>query len=524
MHPTLPQTKRPFGFAMATLALILSACGGGGGGDPDPNLATQAGTLQNEPLPVFTAGNDPRTPNQWHLSNPVNAGMDLNLAGVTAQGTGMRVALLDSAVEVRHPDLVANHLFGLSWSYVNRNTDPSPALGSNDAHGTAVTGLLAATKGNSLGGQGVAPEAKFMVYDVIDNATSAYLADAVLRAKLNGAQVVNNSWGPVTPHYTDSQAHLAWADQVRDAARHGRDGKGLVFFMAAGNAGTSIGGRNVYGNLNEIMMIGSVDYEGRSTSFSTPGAQVLLAAPSGDSMSVQEQRLPAITSTDITGARGYSQDDYTNTFQGTSASTPMASGVAALMLQERPELSWRDVRWILAKTARPAVGVTGQASPMTTNGFHPRVGFGRIDAAAAVNMARSHTLLPIAKTCSSNPSTVNKDIPNNSNTGISYQFNQTAMGCNLQTVEYVTVDLAFNHGYTGDLEVVLQSPAGTNSTLTSPHLCANGRCASLTNGWKFGSVRHLGEAAAGDWSVQVRDLQGNNSGSLRSWRITLHGH
>jgi subtilisin family serine protease len=198
---------------------------------------------------------------------------------------------------------------------------------------------------------------------------------------------------------------------------------------------------------------------------------VLLAAPSGDSMSVQEQRLPAIISTDISGSRGYSQDDYTNTFQGTSASTPMASGVAALMLQERPELSWRDVRWILAKTARPAVGVTGQASPMTTNGFHPRVGFGRIDAAAAVNMARSHTLLPTAKTCSSNPSTVNKDIPNNSNTGISYQFNQAAMGCNLQTVEYVTVDLAFNHGYTGDLEVVLQSPAGTNSTLTSPHLC-----------------------------------------------------
>jgi subtilisin-like proprotein convertase family protein len=37
-------------------------------------------------------------------------------------------------------------------------------------------------------------------------------------------------------------------------------------------------------------------------------------------------------------------------------------------------------------------------------------------------------------------------------------------------------------------------------------------------------VRHLGEAASGDWEVQVRDLQGNNSGSLRSWRITLHGH
>ena len=516
-------SPKPWPLLVLPLALALSACGGGSA-EPDPNLATQAGTLQAEPVPAFTPGNDPLTATQWHLANTVNPGMDLNLAGVSGEGAGIRVALLDSAVEIRHPDLVANHLFGLSWSYVNRNTDPSPLLSSNDAHGTAVTGLLAAARGNSLGGQGVAPRSKFMVYDVIDNATSAYLADAVLRAKLNGAQVVNNSWGPVTPHYTDSQAHRAWADQVRDAARHGRDGKGLVFFMAAGNAGTSIGGRNMYGNLNEIMMVGSVDYEGRSTSFSTPGAQVLVAAPSGDSMSLQERRLPAISSTDLTGARGYSQDDYTNTFQGTSASTPMASGIAALMLEVRPELSWRDVRWILASTAKPAAGVSGAFSPMTTNGFDPKVGFGRIDAAAAVNMAQSHTLLPAAASCSSNPSTTNQRIPDNSSEGITLRFNQQTMGCNLQTVEYVTVDLSFNHGYTGDLEVVLQRPNSTNSTLTLPHLCENGRCATLTNGWQFGSVRHLGEAASGDWEVQVRDLQGNNSGSLRSWRITLHGH
>ena len=129
-----------------------------------------------------------------------------------------------------------------------------------------------------------------------------------------------------------------------------------------------------------------------------------------------------------------------------------------------------------------------------------------------------------ARSCSSNPSTVNDRITDNSTTGLTYRFNQASMGCSLQTIEYISVDLAFAHSYTGDIEVELQSPTGTRSTLTEAHLCAGGRCASLSNGWTFGSVRHLGEAANGDWQVHVRDRQAGNIGALRSWRITLHGH
>lgn len=503
--------------------LVLSACGGGGGGgDADPNLSVAPGSLESPTLPVFTPGNDPLESSQWHLNNLLSPGMDLNLAGVTAFGSGVRVALLDQAVDIWHPDLAPNHLFGLSWSYVKGSTDPSPLTGSDDAHGTAVAGVLAAARNNSIGGRGVAPDTRFMVYDVIDNPTSTYLANAVARAQANGAQVVNNSWGPVTPHYTDSTAHVLWADQVRQAARNGRDGKGLVFFMAAGNEGNSIGGRNVYGNLNEMMMVGSVDSDGIATTFSTPGAQVLVTAPSGDTMS-QPRR--GIVTTDISGPNGYSPNDHTSSFQGTSASTPMASGVAALMLQTRPALSWRDIRWIMAQTALPASGLTGQMpTPMNAHGFDPRVGFGRLNASAALARAATHALLPAARSCSSNPSTVNDRITDNSATGLTYRFNQNTMGCSLQTIEYISVDLAFAHSYTGDIEVELQSPTGTRSTLTEAHLCAGGRCASLSNGWTFGSVRHLGEAANGDWQVHVRDRQAGNIGALRSWRITLHGH
>lgn len=502
------------------VVLAVSACGGGDV-EVDPNLSVVPGSLETPNLPSFTPGNDPLEPSQWHLNNSRNPGMDLNLAGVDIFGSGIRVAMLDQAVDVWHPDLAPNHLFGLSWSYVKGSTDPSPSTGSDDAHGTSVAGVLAAVRNNSIGGRGVAPDTGFMVYDVIDNPTSTYLANAVDRAQVNGAQVVNNSWGPVTPHYTDSTAHLLWADQVRQAARIGRNGKGLAFFMAAGNEGDSIGGRNVYGNLNEMMMVGSVDSEGIATTFSTPGAQVLVSAPSGDTMLQPRQ---GIVTTDIRGPRGDSPDDYTSSFQGTSASAPMASGVAALMLQTRPELGWRDIRWILARTALPVIGLIGQSSPMNTHGFHPKVGFGRLNAHAAVGSATTHTLLPAARSCSSNPSTVNATIPNNTANGLVYRFNQNSMGCSLQTIEYISVDLAFAHPYTGDIEVELQSPHRTRSTLTEAHLCPSSGCASLDNGWTFGSVRHLGEGAAGNWELHVRDRAPRDTGSLKSWRITLHGY
>ena len=84
------------------------------------------------------------------------------------------------------------------------------------------------------------------------------------------------------------------------------------------------------------------------------GANVLVAAPT------QGASPHAITTTDITGAAGYnagstndlSDLDYTRTFNGTSAATPLVTGAVALILSVRPELTWRDVRRVLALSAR----------------------------------------------------------------------------------------------------------------------------------------------------------------------------
>ena len=140
----------------------------------------------------------------------------------------------------------------------------------------------------------------------------------------------------------------------------------------------------------------------------TVDGNVLVAAPSGNVVG-RFRSTAGVVTTDIAGARGYAiassslGADHTAFFDGTSSTTPMVSGVVALMLEANPRLTWRDVRWILAATALPATLTAGQPaavpSAMNAHGFQPQVGFGRVNASAAVNLARGFGSLGTEKTC-----------------------------------------------------------------------------------------------------------------------------
>ena len=537
------------------LALLLCGCGGGGGGGSD-----QPPTLTAAPaVSPMSAGPDPLLSRQWHLFNTGQGGgvpgMDIGLQGVTETGRGVLIAFVDGAVQVGHPDLVAN-LYTIGGMLPSSDPSPPPAPSDapynpragewDDAHGTAVVGLAVARANNSLGGRGVAPEARFVAYDGM---SSGRVASALQSAVALGADIINNSWGivdsPVGQRGSYQHADPAWREAMNIALSQGRQGRGAVVIMAAGNGGLADdSNRDGYANHPGVLAVTAVDHRGRPSSYGEPGANILVSAPSAGPLSRGEAET-GIWTTDIAGPRGLAGGiradtaDYTAFAGGTSASAPMVAGVVALMLQTNPALSWRDVRWLLARNSRPADLGTEQAvpSPMTAHGFHPRAGFGRVHAGDAVAAARSFAGLPPERQCDSGVLPVGQSIDDSPAPGLI--ASNKLDGCEIKTVESVQVTLVVDHAYGADLQVVLTSPSGARSQLARPHACASdspGPCGDLSRGWTFHSVRHMGEAAHGQdpnssqsttrqgWQLQLKDEQAGDVGYWRSWRLVITGH
>lgn len=154
---------RPWGEAILTavafglLAGLLTGCGGGESQARAPAPA----------VPPEVRGPDPLLSQQWHLFNTGQAGglpdMDLGLQGVAETGRGVLIAFVDGAVQIGHPDLVANLQTVNGLLTTPDPTPPSaPAQAPyndragewDDAHGTAVVGIAVARADNSIGGRG----------------------------------------------------------------------------------------------------------------------------------------------------------------------------------------------------------------------------------------------------------------------------------------------------------------------------------------------------------------------------------
>lgn len=535
--------------SLCALAVAVGACGGGSdSAGPDPVAPNPT-----DPVPTEPTGADPLLAQQWHLFNTGQSGgtpgIDVGLGSLGEKGLGIKVAVVDGAVQIGHPDLAPNLLAGLSHNYATGSTDPSPAPasagqafddnvgGPDDAHGTAVAGILLARDNNAYGGRGVAPRAQLMAFNPLIQSTDVNMADAMARAWQGGAAVVNNSWGPPDPASGGTgsfyRASSLWQQAVLQGVTQGRGGLGTVYLIAAGNGGASgdNANRDGYANFRAVLAVGAVDDRNRPTSYTEPGANVLVAAPSGNVLG-RFQSTAGVLTTDIAGPRGYADvssltgADHTAFFDGTSASTPMVAGVVALMLQANPNLSWRDVRWILAATAQRATLSAGQpaavASAMNSHGFQSQVGFGRVDASAAVGMARGFVSLGPEKTCSSGVLPGGGVLPDDAATPQALVWNGGS--CAISVVEHVSLRLVSNHSYSGDLRVSLRSPVGRISELSTPHNCAGSVCTSLLNGYTFGSVRHMGEAARGNWTLLVSDEQPEDVGRVISWEVVLYGH
>ena len=263
----------------------------------------------------------------------------------------------------------------------------------------------------------------------------------------------------------------------------------------------------------------AVNHADVRSSYSEPGSNLWVCAPSNDPV----RGTPGIATTG-NGNR------YTAGFGGTSAATPIVSGVAALIRDADEDLTWRDLKLILAASARKndadntgwETGALKYGSTTERYEFNLEYGFGVVDAKAAVDLAGSWTNAPTLREISAGTEMIDLAIPDASSGGPGATVTSSVtVEPYVGFIEFVEVNAHFDHSFFRDLDVELVSPTGVVSKLVPPSLTT---LAPLTSEFRFGSARHLGENSAGVWTLRVTDHYRADRGKLVAWSLTIYGH
>lgn len=435
----------------------------------DSLVATQSALYQSRGMSKAAA--DALAASRLDLS-VLKPGEDMNVLGayaLGATGQGAIAVVVDSGLEIRHEDLAANVLPNRSLNLVAGAVDPTdPTSTALDGdHGTSVGGLIAAVGWNGLGGHGVAPEAKLIGINYLmeQSALSEMLSHGAPGSGIgvnDPVAVFNRSYGlslPISLGYseTDEAMQAYSATQLRG-------GKGAVNIKSSGNS--FLGGGSYDANIcrdNQArtlgltclnanfepsqttpyyFAVGAVNSDGKHTSYSTAGANLLVSAPAGEYGTFAPAMVTTDQSTCLRGYSGFEDQkfydttyfagffagyfpfnnpghpdnlscNYTSTFNGTSSAAPNTSGVVSLILAANPALGYRDVRDILVKSSTKVDPANAAVSLATADGafvahpgwvrnaagheFNNLYGYGRVNAGRAVQMAKAARPLPAAK-------------------------------------------------------------------------------------------------------------------------------
>lgn len=557
------------------------------------------------------SGHDPLAAQQWHLKNTSQtayadtagtSGFDINAEPVynTSPGyTGynVKVAVVDTGIEIAHEDLAANVILNGSWNFINKTTDPTNTATDGD-HGTSVSGLIASQVFNGKGGMGVAPEAKLKGFNFISaSQTIADFVDSLggSTAKPNSSDVdiFNQSFGysatgPVTEYTTVVNQYIAGVTSLRG-------GKGALYVKASGNGFDYLAGgsectaaialgvscENANFDPDNVLpyniVVGALNASGKKSSYSTAGSAIWVSAPGGEyglnkppypGISPEAVE-PAMITIDQSGiSAGYAQlqatnpwypsvsnfdlcaapntdCNYTNTMNGTSSATPVTVGVIALLLEANPALTWRDVKHILASTARVVDALYTPITAALTGGtytaeqgwvtnfagypYHNWYGFGLVNAGAAVTMATGYAAgawPALTTTGWFINSTATAFLDSNFNGASTTKAVSSAP----TFIEAVQIQVNATHSYPGDLGIELTSPSGTTSILKNIRDGFTATISPFSFSMLLESNAFYGETSNGTWTIKVVDGNGTapstntTGGTLTSWQIRIYGH
>ncbi|HET8755220.1 MAG TPA: S8 family serine peptidase, partial [Solirubrobacteraceae bacterium] len=291
----------------------------------------------------------------WGSRGTPDADIDAAEAWAVTTGAGATVAVVDTGVDIGHPDLASRLVAGYDW--VGDDATPADANG----HGTHVAGTIAAAQ-NTVGVVGVAPDAKIMPLRVLDADGSGWGSDvaaAFAYAGDHGIRIVNASLGSSGITAAEQQAI--------------RDHPDTLYVVAAGNDGADVDAAPeypcAYPEAN-VLCIGATDFKDNIASFSNYGAtRVDLFAPGTRTVSTWPRSFASNLDAHFETGAGY------ELLQGTSMATPHAAGAAALVLAAHPSYSAAQVKAALMGSVDPEPALAGLS-----------VSGGRLNAARALGV------------------------------------------------------------------------------------------------------------------------------------------
>ncbi len=454
----------------------------------------------------------------WHLKNtkkgPViigNVPANINIGNVwdTTMGAGVTVSVVDKTWEADHEDLIGNANRSASTYWGGHKGEN----GSDAYHATAAAGVIAA-RDNALGGRGVAPRAGLLNVNYIDWQSTHSASQAFLH-RMNTVAVANHNYQTTGAREIHRSSRIV-TNSLEESLKSGFGGKGVVHVKGAGNLkmfgdeATLEERQNHYG----LIVACAVNSTGDVARYSEEGSMLWVCGPSGD-FYLRGVLAPI------------GKNEYHADLAGTSFAAPIVSGVAALVRSANTNLTWRDVKLILAGTAQKnkstdsswQAGARKYRSATKSYSYSRKFGFGLVDASAAVAAAKTWKTLPplFANWAESSESgTITKS-------GGSKEFT-IDLASDISFIEHVDININMNTTNFNRLKMTLVSPTGRESLLVTGSSRSTPCACSLNGDFKLASARHLGESASGTWKLKISNSGDAHPAELRSWRITVHGH